>query len=102
VAPPTLMVLSACQSGVTVARAGDEVLGLAAAVLALGSRCLVATIAPVPDGGTRQLMLLLHERLRAGETPAQALAAAQHAIQDHGDDDALAAAAAFTCYGAGS
>jgi CHAT domain-containing protein len=99
-APPALVVLPACQSGVTVARPGDEILGLSAALLALGSRALVATVAPVPDHGTQQLMMLLHERLRAGEPPAQALAAAQHAVRDSEDHDTFAAAAAFTCYGA--
>ena len=101
-APPALVVLPACQSGVTVARPGDEVLGLSAALLALGSRALLATVAPVADHGTKELMLLLHERLRAGEPPAHALAAAQYAMRDSPDHDAFAAAAAFTCYGAGS
>jgi CHAT domain-containing protein/tetratricopeptide (TPR) repeat protein len=99
---PELVVLPACQSGVTVARAGDEVLGLTAALLALGSRCLIATTAPVPDAGTRELMTQLHERLRAGEDPAHALAHAQRPLLAAADHDTFAAAAAFACYGAGS
>jgi CHAT domain-containing protein len=101
-APPELVVLPACQSGITVARPGDELLGLTAALLALGSRCLVATVAPVPDSGTKELMVLLHQRLRAGEPPASALAAAQHALAGADDHETFAAAAAFACYGAGS
>jgi CHAT domain-containing protein len=101
-APPALVVLPACQSGVTVARPGDEILGLSAALLALGTRSLLATVAPVPDHGTMELMLALHERLRAGEAPAYALAAAQRAVLSSADPDTFAAAAAFTCFGAGS
>ncbi|MDQ1659854.1 MAG: hypothetical protein QOD41_4937 [Cryptosporangiaceae bacterium] len=101
-APPALVVLPACQSGVTVARPGDEILGLSAALLALGTRSLLATVAPVPDHGTMELMLALHERLRAGEAPAYALAAAQKAVLSSADPDTFAAAAAFTCFGAGS
>jgi CHAT domain-containing protein len=101
-APPALVVLPACQSGVTVARPGDEILGLSAALLALGTRSLLATVAPVPDQGTKELMMRLHSRLRAGEAPAYALAAAQQEVRDSADHDTFAAAAAFTCYGAGS
>jgi hypothetical protein len=99
-APPALMLLPACQSGVTVSRPGEEMLGLAAALLALGTRSLVATVAPVSDTATARLMVLLHERLRAGDTPAHALAASQHTLCDS-EDEVLAAAAAFACYGAG-
>jgi hypothetical protein len=99
--PPELVVLPACQSGVTVARPGDELLGLAAALLALGSHCLVACVAPVPDEGTQQLMLLLHERLGAGDRPAAALAAAQQALRTSDDPRVAAAVAAFACFGAG-
>jgi tetratricopeptide (TPR) repeat protein len=99
--PPELVVLPACQSGVTVARPCDELLGLTAALLALGSRCLIASVAPIPDLGAERLMIALHERLRAGEQPAPALAAAQQALRD-GDDEAYATVAAFACYGAGS
>ncbi len=100
--PPELVVLPACQSGVTVARPGDEMLGLAAALLALGSRCLIGSVAPVPDQGTTELMTVFHDRLRTGEQPAHALAAAQQALRDTADHDLYAAVASFACYGAGS
>ena len=100
--PPELVVLPACQSGVTVARPGDEMLGLAAALLALGSRCLIGSVAPVPDRGTTELMTVFHDRLRTGEQPAHALAAAQQALHSTADHDLYAAVASFACYGAGS
>jgi CHAT domain-containing protein len=93
-------VLSACDSGLSEVRAGDELMGLVAAVLALGTRTLVASVSPVPDAETKALMVDLHGRLRAGAAPAEALAAAQVAVGGEGSRHALAAGA-FVCFGAG-
>lgn len=95
---PRLVVLSACQSGVGATRAGEETLGLATALLALGTRTLVATMLPVLDEATAELMLAVHARL-AGHTVAEALAEAQAATS--GTPEGLAAAGAFGCFGAG-
>jgi hypothetical protein len=46
-------------------------------------------------------MLGVHQRLRAGESPAEALAGAQAKGLSSGDDAALAAAASFVCIGRG-
>ena len=97
---PLVVVLSACDSGVSAVRPGDELMGLTAAVLTLGARTLVASVVPVPDAATRPLMLSLHAGLRAGLTPATALARAQARSADAGPG-AAAAAAAFVCFGAG-
>jgi hypothetical protein len=96
--PPGCLVLSACDAGVSDVRPGDELMGLAAAVLALGTRTLVASVLPVADAATRPLMLALHEGLCLGMTPAEALARAQAA--PIGGHDAVAAAS-FVCLGAG-
>lgn len=96
---PRLVVLSACQSGVGAARAGGETLGLANALLALGTRTLVATTLPVSDQATATLMLALHAGLARGRPVAEALAAAQ--VATGGDPEGRAAAAAFGCLGAG-
>src|SRR5205085_3662887 len=74
---PATLVLSACESGLSDVRPGDELMGLASVLLALGTNVLVASIIPVPDEATRALMCVFHERLAAGEPAAQALAAAQ-------------------------
>jgi CHAT domain-containing protein len=76
---PRLMVLSACDAGLSAVHPGDELMGLASALLGLGTRTLVASVGPVADGPTRALMVDLHRRLRAGDPPAAALAAAQSA-----------------------
>ncbi|MEV0897134.1 CHAT domain-containing tetratricopeptide repeat protein [Actinoplanes sp. NPDC049802] len=94
--PPGLVVLSACDSGLSTVHRGDELMGFAAALLAMGARSVIATVAPVRDGATLEVMLCLHEQLWAGRGPAAALAAAQDAAA--ADDPA---AAAFVCYGAG-
>jgi len=94
---PRLLVLSACDSGVSDVRPGDELMGLAAAVLSLGTRVLVASTMPVPDAETRRLMLALHTGLRAGLTPATALARAQSQLTSGGRP----AGAGFVCMGAG-
>ncbi len=91
---PKLVVLAACESGRSVVKAGDELLGLSTTFLALGTRCVVASMVPVPDARTRPLMIALHERLAAGLPAATALAQTQH---DAGDD---VTAAGFVCIGA--
>jgi tetratricopeptide (TPR) repeat protein len=98
---PSTLVLSACDSGLSDVQPGDELMGLAAAVFALGTRTLVASVFPVPDGATRALMLSFHTGLRAGHNPAAALARAQRRIGATGAAG-LAAASAFVCFGAGS
>ena len=85
--PPQVLVLSSCESGLTGVGAGDELLGLAAVLLAAGTRTVLASTALVPDEDTRELMLRLHAALDEGEPPAVALARAGHA--------------AFVCIGAG-
>jgi len=88
---PEVLVLSACESGLSAVAAGDELMGLAAAVLGLGTRALVGSVTPVSDADTRRLMDGLHQRLDAGLSPAHALAAARAATGVEG----------FVCLGAG-
>ena len=98
---PVDMILSACDSGVTAVRPGDELMGFSGALLALGTSALIASVVPVPDEPTHRLMLALHERLAAGREPAPALALAR-AEALGGDDADFATAAGFVCFGAGS
>ena len=97
---PVLVVLAACQSGAAEALGGDEVMGLTAALFALGTRTVVATVFPVPDDATRPVVLALHEGLHRGLPPAEALARAR-AAADPADPAALATAVGFVCFGAG-
>ena len=90
-ATPQLLVLSACESALSGVRPGDELMGLASAVFALGTRTLIASVTPVNDADTRTLMLALHAGLAAGRPPAEALAAASAATGVGG----------FVCFGFG-
>jgi tetratricopeptide (TPR) repeat protein len=97
---PSLLVLSACESGLSAVAPGDELMGLASALFALGTRTLVVSVAPVPDAATRALMLAFHRALQQGLAPAAALAHAQARVVS-GHHSEVAAAAGFVCFGAG-
>lgn len=87
---PRLLVLSACDAGLSGVHPGDELMGLAAALLARGTATLVASVVPVPDERAVVIMTALHAGLRGGLAPAAALARAQ---ADHGQ-------LGFVCFGA--
>ena len=89
---PRLLILSACDSALSGIHPGDELMGVASALLALGSKTLIASVAPVDDEYTRILMTALHTGLGANLRPAQALAKAQ---AEHPE------APAFICLGSG-
>lgn len=97
--PPELMVLSACDSGYTDTRAGDELAGLTSALLSMGSKSVVASVGLVPDSeATSDLMVRFHRGLVSGATPAHALSTAQSQSLD--TPDGYIAAASFLCIGA--
>ncbi|HTX09950.1 MAG TPA: CHAT domain-containing protein [Solirubrobacteraceae bacterium] len=103
--PPQLIVLSACDLGTSETRPGDELLGIAAALIAMGTRTIIASVVPVPDAGAKRLMASLHGHLTAGDAPSVALAKAQAGMM--GGPPAPAAVpgppaqAGFVCLGAG-
>ncbi|MGH9279761.1 MAG: CHAT domain-containing protein [Acidimicrobiales bacterium] len=96
---PQRMVLSACHGGMSVVRPGNELMGLSAALFALGTATLVASMLMVGDIETRALMVDFHRRLAAGAEPAAALAGA-HAVAADSGPQAAATAASFVCFGA--
>jgi tetratricopeptide (TPR) repeat protein len=110
--PPEWMVLSACEAGRSEVHPGDELMGTSAALLSLGTRAIVSSVAPVPDDGVIPVMIGLHGELARGHGLARALATAQaHALPEtlsfadlaSGDPEAreALAAGAFVCLGAG-
>jgi tetratricopeptide (TPR) repeat protein len=96
---PHQVVLAACDTGRSHV-VGDEVLGLASALLSQGTAVLVAPVIPVSDADTMPLMRAYHAQLQAGRAPAEALAAAQERTRE-GDTPSFVAAAGFICLGAG-
>ncbi len=96
--PPQVVVLAACDVGRSAVRAGDELIGLSATFLALGTSQVVASVVPVPDAETVPLMVAFHRRLAAGTATVPALAAAQAEL-GHREPEAMAAAAGFVTIG---
>ena len=97
---PSTIVLSACDSGLSETTGGDELMGLSVALLGLGARSIVVTVAPLPDAfPTVELMRGLHLRLVDGMAPAAALRLARQELTDD-DLGSLVAGAAFFCMGA--
>lgn len=88
---PQHVVLSACDLGRSRVEPGDEPLGLAAALLGVGVRSVLAAAGPVDDELAASVMTTYHERLVAGESSAQGLRTAR--TKHPG-------AAIFTVYGA--
>jgi hypothetical protein len=74
---PDTLVLSACDVALSERHAGDELLGLSATLLAIGTRTIVASVVPVSDRAARRVLLEFHRGLLAGASPAAALARAQ-------------------------
>ncbi|MCC7353481.1 MAG: CHAT domain-containing protein [Anaerolineae bacterium] len=72
-----LVVLSACQSGLSPLAPGDEMVGLLQALIYAGARAVLASLWPVDDGASREGMQRFYTGLSQGDTPARALQRAQ-------------------------
>lgn len=79
--PCDLATLSACQTGVALADAGDELFGLLRGFLAAGVRSVAASLWPADDRATAALMQTFYTRLREGQSKAAALRSAQQAVR---------------------
>ncbi|MEV1000493.1 CHAT domain-containing protein [Nonomuraea sp. NPDC050202] len=88
---PGHVVLSACDVGQAVVRAGDELLGFTAALLYLGTSTVISSLTRVPDAVAEQVMMAYHRGVALGASPADALAAAAEGEP----------ACTFVCFGAG-
>ncbi|WP_146231554.1 CHAT domain-containing protein [Lentzea atacamensis] len=77
---PETVIMAACDVGRSVVVAGNELLGLAATFLERGASQLIASVVPVPDAATKELMIAVHRRLRDNLPPARALAEAQEEL----------------------
>jgi hypothetical protein len=69
--------LSACETGVSQQRPGDELVGLTRALLFAGAASVVISLWAVNDLSSARLMQEYYGRLRGGATRAEALRAAQ-------------------------
>jgi CHAT domain len=85
------VVLAACDAGVS-GLIGNELIGTAATLLALGVRSLIAPLVAVPDALTAGFMIALHRALQRGLPASAALAAARAS-------DPTGVASVFLCLG---
>jgi CHAT domain-containing protein/Tfp pilus assembly protein PilF len=72
-----LVVLSACDTGLGIARAGEGVLGLRRGFIQAGAQNLLLTLWPIDDEGTRRFMSDFYTQLQKSRSPAHALAEVQ-------------------------
>ena len=94
-----LFLIGAIALALVARRRADELLGLSAALLPLGTAGVVASIVPVNDEAVVELMLAFHRGLRGGASMAGALRDARHAMP--ADPLRQATAWSFVAIGAG-
>ena len=90
---PDIVLLSACEVGRSTLRAGEELIGMTAAWLHAGARCVIASAAAVNDAVAHDVLVSLHRELAAGRAPAAALASALETVDPGGPP------APFVCFG---
>jgi hypothetical protein len=73
---PDIVLLSACEVGRSTLRGGEELIGMTAAWLHAGARCVVASAAAINDEVAHDVLVQVHEGLADGHRPASALARA--------------------------
>lgn len=78
-----LVVLSACETGISAIAPGDELIGLARGFFAAGAPSLVVSLWTVDDATTAELMHTFYTTLQAGARPGAALRQAQLALMQH-------------------
>lgn len=78
--PSALVILSACDMGVGRPAAGEGLVGMSWGLLLAGSAAVIAGRWEVDSDSTAALMVELHRGLAAGQSPAEALQAAQLAL----------------------
>ncbi|MEO0867140.1 MAG: CHAT domain-containing protein, partial [Cyanobacteria bacterium J06642_11] len=82
-----LVVLSACQTGISHIEDGIEILGMGFQVQRTDAKAALASLWWVDDRATSQLMALFYGALIAGKTKAQALQYAQRQLIAQGKDE---------------
>jgi len=90
---PDVVLLSACEVGRSSVRWGEELIGMTAAWLHAGVRCVIASPAAVNDVAAHDALVRVHEALAAGIDPAAALAGTVSAVTTG------TAPAPFVCFG---
>jgi len=83
-AVPDVVLLSACEVGRSTLRGGEELIGMTAAWLHAGSRCVIASAAAINDAVAHDVLVAVHGQLASGTHPATALARALAEVDPDG------------------
>lgn len=83
-AVPDVVLLSACEVGRSTLRGGEELIGMTAAWLHAGSRCVIASAAAINDAVAHDVLVAVHRALSSGHLPAAALAMALDRVDPAG------------------
>jgi CHAT domain-containing protein len=94
---PYWLVLSSCDVGLLAPTGADELLGLVASLLPLGTAGVVASVLPLNDHAVVPVMVDLHRNLHAGRTLAESLR--QVRDDSAGDLTRRSAAVSLLAYG---
>jgi tetratricopeptide (TPR) repeat protein len=94
---PATVVLSGCETGLSDAGSGDDMVGLVRAFLIAGASRVLASLWPVDDAVTASFMAYFYDALRSGLPPAAALGKAQREVRRKHPHPLYWAA--FTLYG---
>jgi CHAT domain-containing protein len=81
---PDVVLLSACEVGRSTLRGGEELIGMTAAWLHAGSRCVIASAAAINDVVAHDVLVAVHRELASGLHPAAALAQALADVDQEG------------------
>jgi len=81
---PDVVLLSACEVGRSTLRGGEELIGMTAAWLHAGARCVIASAAAINDAVAHDVLVAVHRGLADGLPPATALAAAVASVDPDG------------------
>ncbi len=81
---PDVVLLSACEVGRSTLRGGEELIGMTAAWLHAGSRCVIASAAAINDLVAHDVLVAVHRELSAGHAPSAALARALSEVDPDG------------------
>lgn len=90
---PPVVILSACELGRSSVRWGEEAVGMTMGWQCAGTKVVIAAAASVDDDAACEVLSHTHQRLAEGDTPSEALLAAQRACAD--------VVTPFVCFGTG-
>jgi tetratricopeptide (TPR) repeat protein len=98
---PYRLILPSCDSGVLAPVGADELLGLVASLLPLGTAGIVAGVVQLNDQAVVPLMVALHQRLRLGESLGESMYGVRREAEAAADAGQRSAALSLLALGAG-